>query len=43
MREIAEKRVGMKVTKAAVTVPAYFNASQRDATIKAGVIAGLDV
>ncbi|ORE08944.1 heat shock 70 kDa protein 2 [Rhizopus microsporus var. microsporus] len=43
MKEIAEAKLGKKVTKAVVTVPAYFNDSQRQATKDAGVIAGLDV
>ncbi|KAG0174250.1 Heat shock protein sks2 [Apophysomyces sp. BC1034] len=43
MKEIAEAKLGKKVTKAVVTVPAYFNDSQRQATKDAGVIAGLEV
>lgn len=43
MREIAETYLGGKVTDAVVTVPAYFNDSQRQATKDAGVIAGLNV
>jgi len=43
MKEIAETYLGEKVTKAVVTVPAYFNDSQRQATKDAGVIAGLDI
>jgi len=43
MKQIAEERLGKKVTKAIVTVPAYFNDSQRQATRNAGLIAGLDV
>ena len=43
MREIAESYLGEKVTDAVVTVPAYFNDSQRQATKDAGVIAGLNV
>jgi len=43
MRETAETYLGEKVTKAVVTVPAYFNDSQRQATKDAGRIAGLDV
>ncbi len=39
----AEARLGEKVTKAVITVPAYFNDSQRQATKDAGKIAGLDV
>ena len=43
MKEIAEAYVGKDVTNAVVTVPAYFNDSQRQATKDAGVIAGLKV
>jgi len=43
MRETAEEYLGEKVTEAVVTVPAYFNDSQRQATKDAGRIAGLDV
>uniref|UniRef100_A0A1A9W1P4 Heat shock 70 kDa protein cognate 2 n=1 Tax=Glossina brevipalpis TaxID=37001 RepID=A0A1A9W1P4_9MUSC len=43
MREIAELYLGEKVTDAVVTVPAYFNDSQRQATKDAGSIAGLNV
>jgi len=43
MRQTAEDYLGQKVTKAVVTVPAYFNDSQRQATKDAGKIAGLDV
>ncbi|MFZ0828823.1 MAG: molecular chaperone DnaK [Verrucomicrobiia bacterium] len=39
----AEKRLGEKVTQAVITVPAYFNDSQRQATKDAGRIAGLEV
>jgi molecular chaperone DnaK len=39
----AEKALGQKVTRAVVTVPAYFNDSQRQATRTAGRLAGLDV
>ncbi len=39
----AEKYLGEKITKAVITVPAYFNDSQRQATKDAGRIAGLDV
>lgn len=39
----AEKRLGTRVDSAVITVPAYFNDSQRDATRKAGLIAGLKV
>ncbi|KAK9473778.1 heat shock protein 70 family [Dipodascopsis tothii] len=43
MKEIAEAKLAKKVEKAVVTVPAYFNDSQRQATKDAGAIAGLDV
>ncbi|KEH37136.1 heat shock cognate 70 kDa protein [Medicago truncatula] len=43
MREIAEAYLQFPVKNAVVTVPAYFNDSQRKATIDAGVIAGLNV
>eukprot|EP01094_Clydonella_sp_ATCC50884_P029328 TRINITY_DN914_c0_g2_i1.p1 TRINITY_DN914_c0_g2~~TRINITY_DN914_c0_g2_i1.p1 ORF type:complete len:670 (+),score=315.66 TRINITY_DN914_c0_g2_i1:41-2050(+) len=43
MRETAEAHLGGQVTKAVVTVPAYFNDSQRQATKDAGRIAGLTV
>ncbi|KEH36755.1 putative Heat shock protein 70 family [Medicago truncatula] len=43
MREIAESYLETTVTNAVVTVPAYFNDSQRKATIDAGAIAGLNV
>jgi molecular chaperone DnaK len=43
MKETAEKFLGEKVTKAVITVPAYFNDSQRQATKDAGRIAGLEV
>lgn len=43
MKETAEKYLGKKVEKAVVTVPAYFNDAQRQATKDAGKIAGLDV
>ncbi|HIF62318.1 MAG TPA: molecular chaperone DnaK [Candidatus Pelagibacter sp.] len=43
MKETAEKYLGQKVTKAVITVPAYFNDSQRQATKDAGKIAGLEV
>jgi molecular chaperone DnaK len=43
MREIAEAYVGEKITDAVVTVPAYFDDAQRQATKDAGRIAGLDV
>jgi heat shock protein 1/8 len=43
MKEIAESYIGEKVTDAVVTVPAYFNDSQRQATKDAGQIAGLNI
>jgi len=43
MKETAEKYLGQKVSKAVITVPAYFNDSQRQATKDAGKIAGLEV
>ncbi|AYV80807.1 MAG: heat shock 70 kDa protein [Harvfovirus sp.] len=43
MKKIAEDFLGFAVRKAVVTVPAYFNDSQRQATKDAGVIAGLEV
>lgn len=43
MREVAEAYLGHRVEKAVVTVPAYFNDAQRQATKDAGVIAGLEV
>jgi len=43
MKEIAESKLGKTVKKAVVTVPAYFNDAQRNATKDAGIIAGLDV
>jgi molecular chaperone DnaK len=43
LKEAAEKYLGEKVTRAVITVPAYFNDSQRQATKDAGRIAGLDV
>ena len=43
MKETAEAYLGSKVTEAVITVPAYFNDSQRQATKDAGVIAGLNV
>ena len=43
MREIAEEYLGKKVKNAVVTVPAYFNDAQRQATKDAGTIAGLNV
>jgi L1 cell adhesion molecule like protein len=43
MKEIAESYLGVKITDAVITVPAYFNDAQRQATKDAGVIAGLNV
>lgn len=43
MKETAEAYLGKKIKDAVVTVPAYFNDAQRQATKDAGVIAGLDV
>lgn len=43
LKEDAESYLGEKVTQAVITVPAYFNDSQRQATKDAGKIAGLDV
>nr|ACI90341.1 HSP70-like protein [Philodina roseola] len=43
MKEIAEAYLGKKISEAVITVPAYFNDSQRQATKDAGVIAGLNV
>ena len=43
MKETAEKYLGAEVKEAVITVPAYFNDSQRQATKDAGKIAGLDV
>ncbi|HZM53072.1 MAG TPA: molecular chaperone DnaK [Vicinamibacteria bacterium] len=43
MKDAAEQHLGEKVTEAVITVPAYFNDSQRQATKDAGKIAGLDV
>jgi len=43
LKEDAEKFLGEKVNEAVITVPAYFNDDQRQATINAGKIAGLDV
>lgn len=43
LKDDAEKYLGAKVAGAVITVPAYFNDSQRQATINAGKIAGLDV
>ena len=43
MKKIAEDFLGTEVTEAVVTVPAYFNDSQRQATKEAGEVAGLNV
>jgi molecular chaperone DnaK len=43
LRADAEAKLGEKITEAIITVPAYFNDSQRQATKDAGLIAGLDV
>jgi molecular chaperone DnaK len=43
MKRYAEENIGHKVEKAVITVPAYFNDAQRQATKDAGKIAGLDV
>jgi heat shock 70kDa protein 1/2/6/8 len=43
MKEVAESYIGEEVTDAVITVPAYFNDSQRQATKDAGAIAGLNV
>jgi molecular chaperone DnaK len=43
MRQTAEDYIGEKITDAVITVPAYFNDAQRQATIEAGQIAGLNV
>jgi len=43
MKTIAEDYLGQEVTHAVITVPAYFNDSQRQATKDAGVISGLNV
>jgi molecular chaperone DnaK (HSP70) len=43
MKEIAETYIGKTVKNAVVTVPAYFNDAQRQATKDAGTIAGLNV
>jgi L1 cell adhesion molecule like protein len=43
MKETAEAYLGKTVTSAVITVPAYFNNSQRQATLDAGTIAGLNV
>jgi len=43
MKSYAEKNIGQPISKAVITVPAYFNDAQRQATKDAGTIAGLDV
>ncbi|MCF7857946.1 MAG: molecular chaperone DnaK [Candidatus Cloacimonetes bacterium] len=43
MKETAESHLGTKITEAVITVPAYFNDAQRQATKDAGKIAGLEV
>ncbi len=43
MKEVAETKLGKKVKKAVITVPAYFNDNQRQATKDAGAIADLQV
>ena len=43
MKEISEAFIGKDVKEAVITVPAYFNDSQRQATKDAGIIAGLTV
>lgn len=43
LKQVAEDYLGEKITQAVITVPAYFNDSQRQATKDAGKIAGLDV
>ncbi len=43
IKKCAEEKLGQKITKAVITVPAYFNDSQRQATKNAGKIAGLEV
>jgi len=43
MKQVAEDYIGSNVTKAVITVPAYFNDAQRQATKDAGTIAGLEV
>ena len=43
MKEVAQTYIGQKVRDAVITVPAYFNDSQRQATKDAGAIAGLNV
>jgi len=43
MKDFAEAKLGEKITKAVITVPAYFNDAERNATKNAGKIAGLEV
>src|SRR5260221_12202702 len=43
LKDRASRELGVEVTKAVITVPAFFNDTQRQATKEAGVIAGLDV
>ncbi|WP_340640909.1 molecular chaperone DnaK [Mesomycoplasma hyorhinis] len=43
LKQYAEKKIGNKISKAVITVPAYFNNAQREATKNAGKIAGLEV
>ncbi|MEZ6139654.1 MAG: Hsp70 family protein [Zavarzinella sp.] len=43
LKERAERKLGKMVSKAVITVPAYFNDTQRQATIDAGALAGLEV
>ncbi len=43
IKDFAEKKTGRKISKAVITVPAYFNDAQRQATKNAGKIAGLEV
>lgn len=43
LKSFAEKKIGKKITKAVITVPAYFNDAERNATKNAGTIAGLKV
>ena len=43
LKNFAERKIGGKITKAVITVPAYFNNAQRQATKNAGKIAGLEV
>ena len=43
LKQDAEAKLGEKITQAVITVPAYFNDSQRNATKDAGRIAGLEV